>query len=404
MEVYLYKARKIGTNKIIKSEGQFESINHANQYLIRNQMVPLSVTKKTTLNTDLKDIPFSQPRITTKDIVFFCKQFGVMLEAGISIGGALHILGEQTQNYTLKKKIIEIDKDVQQGSNLSDAMAKHSEFPNLLISMIQSGEASGIMDKVMDKMATHFEKQMNLNRTVKKALTYPLLVLLSIAIVIPILMIFVVPGFVEIFNDSEIELPAATKIVIALSQWMQRKWYLLVIGVVLIIVGLVVFKKTEQGKFIFDKIGLSFPLIGDLNKKAITALFSETLALLVTSGVPVFQSLGIVSRVVQNSVAVAEMEGILTNVREGNTISQSLQSSIIYPPMMISMLRIGEETGALDEMLVKTADYYNAEVEATVEQLTVLIEPILIFLIAFIVGGIMMAVILPTFTLATEFM
>lgn len=404
MEVYLYKARKIGTNKIIKSEGQFESINHANQYLIRNQMVPLSVTKKTTLNTDLKDIPFFQPRITTKDIVFFCKQFGVMLEAGISIGGALHILGEQTQNYTLKKKIIEIDKDVQQGSNLSDAMAKHSEFPNLLISMIQSGEASGIMDKVMDKMATHFEKQMNLNRTVKKALTYPLLVLLSIAIVIPILMIFVVPGFVEIFNDSEIELPTATKIVIGLSQWMQEKWYLLVIGVVLIIVGLVVFKKTEQGKFIFDKIGLSFPLIGDLNKKAITALFSETLALLVTSGVPVFQSLGIVSRVVQNSVAVAEMEGILTNVREGNTISQSLQSSIIYPPMMISMLRIGEETGALDEMLVKTADYYNAEVEATVEQLTVLIEPILIFLIAFIVGGIMMAVILPTFTLATEFM
>lgn len=403
MEVYLYKARRIGTNQVIKSEGQFESVDHANKYLIRNQMVPISVTKKTTLSTDIKDLKLFQPQITTNDIVFFCKQFGVMLEAGISIGGALHILGQQIQNPTLRKKIIEVDKDVQKGSNLSDAMAKHPEFPNILINMIKSGEASGIMDKVMDKMAIHFEKQLNLNRKVKKALTYPALVLVAIAIVIPILMIFVVPGFVEIFNDSDIDLPLATQLIIGISQWMQSKWYILLVGTGLLVAGLLAFKKTKEGKVVFDQMALKAPIIGDLNKKKITALFSETLSLLVTSGIPVFQALEIVKQVVQNAVAMEEMETTLTNVREGNTISDSLQNSKIYPPMMISMLRIGEETGALDEMLKKTADYYNAEVETSVDQLTVLIEPILILIIAFIVGGIMMAVILPTFTLATEF-
>ncbi|HHX61424.1 MAG TPA: type II secretion system F family protein, partial [Epulopiscium sp.] len=164
MEIYLYKARKIGSNKIIKSEGQFESVAHVNKHLIDNQLVPLSVSKKTALTSDLNDLPLFRAKIKVQDIVFFCKQFGVMLGAGISIGGALSILGEQAPNPTLRKKIKEIDQDVQKGSNLSTAMGKHPEFPGLLISMLKSGEASGIMDKIMEKMAVHFEKQMNLNR------------------------------------------------------------------------------------------------------------------------------------------------------------------------------------------------------------------------------------------------
>jgi len=404
MEVYLYKARKIGTNKVIKSEGQFESVAHVNKHLIDNQLVPLSVTKKTALTSDLNDLALFRPRVKTQDIVFFCKQFGVMLGAGISIGGALNILGEQAPNPTLRKKIREIDQDVQKGSNLSEAMAKHPEFPDLLISMLKSAEASGIMDQVMEKMAIHYEKQLNLNRALKKALTYPALVLITIAIVIPILMVFVVPGFVDIFQDSGVQLPLATRMVIAISEWTQHNWYLLLLGGIALVIGTILFRKSKQGKMFFDKIALSMPLIGNLNKKTITAIFSETLSLLVTSGVPVFQSLEIVSEVLQNSVATAEMEENLKRVREGSTISSSLENSKIYPPMMISMLRIGEETGALDEMLKKTADYYNAEVEITVEQLTIMIEPILMFVIAFVVGGIMMAVILPTFTMATELM
>jgi len=404
MEIYLYKARKIGTNTIVKSEGQFESVAHVNKHLIDNQLVPLSVTKKTALTADLSELPLFRPRVKVQDIVFFCKQFGVMLGAGISIGGALAILGEQAPNPTLRKKIKEIDKDVQKGSNLSEAMAKHPEFPDLLISMLKSAEASGIMDQVMEKMAIHYEKQMNLNRTLKKALTYPALVLITIAIVIPVLMIFVVPGFVDIFQDSGIQLPLATRVVIAISEWTQANWYLLILGGIGLVIGIVLFKKSKKGKMFFDKMALSMPLIGNLNKKTITAIFAETLSLLVASGVPVFQSLEIVSGVLQNAVATEEMEGNLKSVREGATISSSLESSKIYPPMMISMLRIGEETGALDEMLKKTADYYNAEVETTVEQLTIMIEPILMFVIAFVVGGIMMAVILPTFTMATELM
>jgi len=404
VDIYLYKARKIGTNKIIKSEAQFESVAHANRYLINNHMVPLSVARKTVFTSDLKDCILFRPKIKVQDFVFFCKQFSVMLGAGISIGAALAILGDQSPNPTLKKKIKEIDQDVQKGSNLSDAMAKHPEFPHLLISMLKSGEASGIMDKIMDEMARYYEKQMTINRALKKALTYPAFVLLTIVIVIPILMIFVVPGFIDIFEDSGIQLPLATRVVIAISQWMQQYWYVLVLGGAIIAIGSILFKKSKRGEMFFDQIALSTPLIGDLNKKTITAIFSETLSLLVTSGVPVFQSLEIVSGVLQNSIATAEMEESLKCVRDGSTISKSLESSKIYPPMMISMLYIGEETGALDEMLQKTADYYNVEVESTMEQLTVLIEPVLMFVIAFIVGGIMMAVILPTFTMATELM
>ncbi len=283
-------------------------------------------------------------------------------------------------------------------------MSKHGEFPPLLINMIRSGEATGNMDAVMEKMSVHFEKQMELKRTVKKAITYPIMVIITIAIVIPILMIFVVPGFVEIFADTGVELPLPTKIVIAVSDWMRARWYLLLGGGIGIVVGTGLLRKTKQGKRFFDKMALKLPLVAGLNKKTITALFSDTLALLVTSGVPVFQSLEIVRQVIQNTIAKEEMDGTLNNVREGSTISNSLVGSQIYPPMMISMLRIGEETGALDEMLYKTSEYYNSEVEVAVEQLVTMIEPILIVFIAVVVGGIMAAVILPTFTLATELM
>ncbi|HHX62089.1 MAG TPA: type II secretion system F family protein [Epulopiscium sp.] len=367
-------------------------------------MVPLSVAKKTAMTTDLKDIPLFQPKIKTQDIAFLCKQFAVMIEAGISIGGALQILGEQAQNRTLQKKIQQINKDVQKGSNLSDAMARHKEFPDLLINMIKSGEASGFLNQVMKKMAIHYEKQMNLKRLLKKAMTYPILVLITVSIVIPVLMVFVIPGFVEIFQDTEIPLPMATQIIILISEWMQVNWAMMLMGMAFIIIGLIFFKQSARGKIFFNKMFLWIPIVGSLNKKTITALFSETLALLVTAGVPVFQSLEIVKDVLSNSVVKAEMEITLKDVREGRTISSSLEMSKIYPSMMISMLRIGEETGALDEMLGKTAEYYNLEVETAIEQLTVLIEPILMFIIAFLVGGIMIAVILPTFTLATEIM
>lgn len=404
MDTYLYKARKIGSKETVKSEGKFSSEKDVNTYLINNKMVPLKVQKKTAMTTDIKEIEFFQPKIKLEDISFFCKQFAVMIEAGISIGGALNILGEQATNPTLQKRIRAIDQDVQKGSNLSDAMAKHKEFPDLLVSMVRSGEASGVLDQVMERMAVHYDKQMKIKSSLKKALTYPILVLATIAIVIPVLMIFVVPGFVDIFDDSDIDLPMATQIVIAMSNWMQDHWLILIGGLILIILGLIAFGKTEKGKEFFHKLALSAPLIGDLNKKTLTALFSQTLALLVTAGVPVFQSLEIVKDVLTNVVAKEEMETTLKDVREGNTISKSLESSQIYPSMMVSMLRIGEETGALDEMLGRTADYYDDEVQTAIDQLTVLIEPILMLVIAFLVGGIMIAVILPTFTLATEMM
>lgn len=404
MEFYKYKAREVGTGRIVNSEGQFESENHAKRYLIDNKLIPLSVAKKTAMTRDLKELTLFRKQVTLNDLVFFCKQFGVMLGAGISIGGALDILGKQSENPSMQAITRELGKDVQQGSNLSDAMDKHKEFPSLLINMVRSGEAAGNMDEIMHKMADHLEKQMELRRTVKKAMTYPALVVLTLVIVIPILMMFVIPGFVDIFEDTGVELPLATRIVMGVSDWMVAYWYV-VIGIIagtLVVAHL--FKKTEAGKKIIDSLALKIPLMANLKKKAITALFSDTLALLMTSGVPVFQSLEIVRQVVGNSVAKEEMKQTLTGVREGNTISSSLEGSVIYPPMMISMLKIGEETGALDEMLFKTSDYYNKEVEVAVDQLITFIEPLLIAIIAVVVGGIMMAVMLPTFSIATDVM
>lgn len=404
MEIYLYKARKIGTKKIVKSEGQFKSVEHAHEYLIGNHMVPLMVTKKTRLTTDLKELSLFQPKIKTQDIVFFCRQLGVMLGAGISIREALHILTTQVPNVSLRKKVKAIDQDVQKGNSLSDAMAKHGEFPNLLISMIKGGEAAGMVDRVMGKMATYYEKQLSFKREFKKALTYPAIVLATVVLVIPVLMIFVVPGFVEIFNDTGVQLPMATRIVMRISQWIRKRWYILIIGNMLAITGLMIVGKSKPGKAFFGQIVLKTPLIGDLTKNIMSALFGEVLSLLLTAGIPMFQSLEIVGQVLQNSVAKEEIEDALKNIQAGSTLSRSLETSTIYPPMMVSMIRIGEETGVLDEMLEKTACYYNKEVEVAVDQLTVLVEPILILIIAFLIGGIMMAVVLPTFTLATDLM
>lgn len=404
METYTYRARPIGSKKVVTSEGRFESESHVNKYLIDNKMVPLKVAKKTALTSDVSDMALFKRRVKTRDIVFFCKQFGVMLGAGISIGGALNILGQQSENPTLQKVVQEIDKDVQKGSNLSDAMAKHRDFPGLLINMVRSGEATGNMDAVMGKMATHFEKQLELQRTVKKAMTYPIMVMVTIVAVIFILMIWVIPGFVDIFNDTGVQMPLATRMVIGVSDWMRARWYILFGAIAAMIAGFIMAKKTDQGKRFFDNMAISMPGFSNLKKKSLTALFSDTLSLLVTSGVPVFQSLEIVRQVLDNTIAKEEMDHILTSVREGNTISNALLGSRIYPPMMISMLKIGEETGALDEMLLETSEYYNAEVEVAVDQLTTMIEPIMIAFIAVVVGGIMMAVLLPTFTLATELM
>lgn len=402
MELYLYKARKIGTNKIVNSQGEFESENHVNKYLIENKMVPLEVSRKTAMTTDLKELSVFQQKIKTKDLVFFCKQFGLMLRAGISIGGVLNILGQQSENISLKKIVQEINKEVQKGSNLSEAMAKHEEFPDILINMIKSGETTGNMDGVMENMSIYFEKRVGFNRTIKKAMTYPLMVVGVIIIVIFILMIWVIPGFVDIFDDTGVQLPLATRFVIVLSDWIVSKWYILVAGIFVIAGGILTVKKTNKGKKFLDQMTLTMPGVSNLTKKSITALFSDTLSLLVTSGVPIFQSLEIVRQVLQNTFAKEEIDKILASVREGNTISSSLIGSKIYPPMMISMLKIGEETGALDEMLLETSAYYNSEVAVAVEQLTTMIEPILIIIIAIVVGGIMVAVMLPTFTLATE--
>ncbi len=389
---------------MIKAEGEFQSLNHVYQYLISREMVPIAVKKKTFVRTKMGELWPFQPKIKTQDMMFLCKQLGVMLGAGISIATALELLAGQTLNLSLRKKIYLLLQEVQKGSLVSDAMTKHGGFPKLLTNMMHSGELSGNMDKVMKNMAAHYDQQVKLRQTLSQALTYPLLVLATAIGVIPVLMIFVVPGFIDIFRDTGIALPQATQIMISFSQWIKEKWQLMIVVLLMLVLGLMIFKKSKKGTLFFDSLIFKIPIVGEIYKKMITGLFAQTLSLLVTSGIPLFQSLEIVGQVLGNTVAKAEIRVILEKIRAGSTISQALKISKIYPPMLISMIHIGEESGALDDMLGEIADFYNLQVDAEIKQAALFIEPLLISVIAFVVGGMMMAVMLPTFTLATEFM
>ena len=230
------------------------------------------------------------------------------------------------------------------------------------------------------------------------------MVMTTMAALIPVLMVKVLPAFVAMFEDSGIQLPLPTRMVMGFSDWMIDYLYILMIISLGIWVGLYLAYKSQAGRRVFDLMALKMPGLSVLNKKSLTALFSDTLALLITSGVPVFQSLEILKEVLGNTIAKEEMDHTLNQVRQGNTISSTLVDSKIYPKMMVSMIRIGEETGALDEMLIKTSQYYKKEVDAAIGQVTLFIEPILILFIALVIGGIMLAVLLPTFTMATELM
>jgi len=399
--VYAYKAKDIN-GAVVKGEVEFESKEEMINHLLSRNLFPLDVKAKNTWNTDLNQLPLFKPKVKTQDIAIFCRQFAVMLESGISIGGTLDILRKQTSNPSFREIIQNVHEEVQKGRSLSEALREHKEFPLILINMVEAGEVSGNLDSSMNQMAIHFEKEMKMQRQIKKAMTYPIIVMVLMVVVVTGMIVFVVPRFVGMFQDADAELPGVTLALMAVSDFMQAKWYIILGVIILLIAGFKYIKRYDEVKHLLDSYALKIPIFGNLNKKIIHANFSRTLCSLMKAGIPIIQTMEVVKKVVQNTIAMEVIDHCIDEIKQGGSLASAMQQSNLFPVMLISMVRIGEESGSLDAIMDKTAAFYEDEVEVAIDQMTTMISPFITLIMGGVVGFIMLAIIMPMFSLATQ--
>ncbi|WNS42692.1 type II secretion system F family protein [Paenibacillus sp. MMS20-IR301] len=345
------------------------------------------------------DIYIGNP-VKTIHFIIYCRQFATLMRAGVSIVDATRILAEQTESKPLRKALVEVGSSLLRGIAFSQAVQDHKKiFPPLFVSMIRAGEESGNMEGTLERLAVFFEKQHTTTEKIKSALTYPITVgIMAIGAVIYLLWA-IVPQFVTMFESFDAELPAITKLVLALSKSIQGQWYFWVLGVLILIVAYQVTKRTEKGAYALDYAKLKLPVFGKLNQKGSIAQFTRTFASLYASSVPILQSLAIVEEVAGNKVIGRYIRSASDSLRQGNPLSDPLKKAWVFPPLVTQMIAIGEETGALDTMLSKVADFYEMDVENTVDRLKSLLEPLLIAFLAGVVGVIVAAIMLPMFSL-----
>lgn len=392
----IYKYRAVNKNGEI-IERYFESQSEAEvlSMLKNEEYIPITIEKDI---EKAASIEIFKSKVKKKDLAIFCRQFYTMVDAGISIIRCLDILSAQTENKTLKKSLESIYVDLQKGVTLSVSMAKHKDtFPPILINMIEAGEVSGNLDTILERMAVHFEKENKLENKVKSALIYPMaLIVVSVAVVI-FMLIAVLPTFIEMFESSGSELPGVTLLLIGISEALQKYWYLFFSGTAVFIALFLYYKSTPEGRRSIDSLKIKIPFIKKTNQKIITSRFTRTLSTLMSSGIPLLEALQIVANVVNNAVVKGKLEEGMEGIKKGISLSQTIREMNIFPIMVYSMISIGEESGSLDDILVKTADFYDEEVETSLQKMTTMIEPILIVGMAIVVGFIVIAMALPMF-------
>lgn len=360
--------------------------------------------KETKTNKSFEDFLTKYQPITLKDMVIFSRQFSSMVEAGVAMLRALTVMTDQTQNLRLKKALTQIRYDIEQGSTLSDALEKHPKvFDILYVSMVKAGEAGGVLDKVLNRLAMFMEEKSRLTQQVKAAMTYPVVVMLIAVGVFYAMLTLVLPTFSGLFASLGSDLPAYTKLLIKISDFL-RSWYMLL---VFILIGVVFWSlkkwyETKDGKFVIDFTLLKVPVMGDIIRKVAVARFTRTFGTLTKSGVPIVTALDVVKDSAGNAVLARAIEAVQARVQEGGTINGPMSESTIFPPMVTQMVAIGEETGQLENMLEKIADFYDVEVETAVEALTSLMEPIMIVTLGGLVGAIVVGMYLPIFTVISQ--
>ncbi|EGT2191198.1 TPA: type II secretion system F family protein [Clostridium perfringens] len=394
MAIFKYKAINSEGQRIEGSQSA-DSENQIREMLLSNQYYPLSIEKENSKSK--KSFSFNS-KVKLKDIAVFCRQFYVMLDSGLSIGKALNILIEQCEKPKLREALIGVNGDLKRGETLASSMRKRKDvFPNLLTSMIDAGERSGNLDIILKRMAEYYEKETKIRGKIKSAMIYPIVLGVVAIIAITFILTFVMPTFVQMFEENNVDLPMSTKMVLETSKVLGKYGIIIFLILVTAIILLGKYLKSEEGQYKLSSINLKIPVIKKLTQKIIVSRFTRTMGIVSSSGMSLVSSLEIVASVVGNKIAEKELLKVKEKVLKGEGLGDSIMNIKIFPPMLASMVKIGEEAGSLDSILDKTADFYDDELEREIKTATALIEPSMIVLMGIIIGFLLISILTPMF-------
>jgi type IV pilus assembly protein PilC len=405
MPVFAYEGRTSG-GEVRKGEVEAADPDAARSRLRQMQIQATSVKPKGGFGSTEIKIPmpaFLQPKVGTKDLVIFVRQFATMIDSGLPLVQCLDIQSKQAPNPTFRKQLVHIKEQVESGATFADALKKYpGTFDELFRNMIAAGEVGGILDTILNRLAQYLEKADKLKRQIKGAMMYPTIVMVVAFVVVALLLLKVVPTFEEMFAEFGSALPAPTQFVVDLSKWLQANFLYVVIGIGGTVYGTKYFYGTKRGEVLLDGLMLKAPVFGDLLTKVAVARFCRTLGTMISSGVPILEALDICARTAGNKVIENAVMRVRDAISEGRTIADPLLEAKVFPEMVCQMISVGEATGALDVMLNKVADFYEEEVDQAVENLTSMIEPIIIVFLGVVIGGLVIAMYMPIFSMASS--
>ncbi|MDQ7781696.1 MAG: type II secretion system F family protein [Desulfomonilaceae bacterium] len=398
MPEFVWRARTTAGNML---KGEMSEVNEAVVLTKLRKMNYSDIKVKKKPKDLFENIELFQPKVSTKDVVIFTRQFATMIDAGLPLVQCLEILASQQENRTFKRVLTQVKSSVEGGSTFAEALKDHPKiFDDLFVNLIHAGETGGILDTILRRLAVFLEKSEALKRKVKGAMIYPAVVITIAMAVVSILLLFVIPVFKEMFEGAGQKLPGPTLFVLAMSEFLQAYFIYIFLTLGFIIFIIRKFYNTEKGRMIIDRLLLRTPVFGILLRKVAVARFCSTLGTMISSGVPILDALEITARTAGNVIIEAAIMNTRTAIAEGRTIAEPLMETGVFPGMVVRMIAVGEATGALDAMLAKISEFYDEEVDAAVEGLTQLMEPIMIVFLGGVCGGMVIAMYLPVFSMA----
>ncbi|NMC62589.1 MAG: type II secretion system F family protein [SAR324 cluster bacterium] len=403
MPIFLWEGKN-AAGKFVKGEIEARDIQAVFNTLRSQRLIPNASRireKGKGFEAEIK-IPGFGPKVKAKDVVIFTRQFATMIDSGLPIVQGLDVLAKQNDNPAFKKVLLAVKEHVENGGTLAEGLKKHPKvFDDLYTNMIDAGENGGILDIILERVAVHLEKSLKLKREIKTAMIYPAVVVSAAVIVTAVLLIFVIPTFAELFQDFGAALPLPTQIVINMSNFVVENVFVLFGGLFAVLIFGFRFMRTERGREVMHPLFLRLPIFGDIIRKVSVARFTRTLGTMLSSGVPILEALNICARTAGNKVVEKDVLRARISISEGKSMTEPLSESPVFPPMVVQMIGVGEQTGALDAMLQKIADFYEEEVDNAVTAMKQLIEPLMILFLGVIVGGLIIAMYLPIFKMGS---
>ncbi|PIE58559.1 MAG: pilus assembly protein PilC [Desulfobulbus propionicus] len=399
MPIYIWKGKNSFGEK---RKGEIEAVDETSaKAQLKRLRIEDAVVKEKPKDI-LESIPLFQPKVTGKDVVIFTRQLSTMIDAGLPLVQCLQVLGKQQDNRTFKKILTDIQVDVETGTTLADSMRKHPKaFDKLYSNMIEAGELGGILDTILSRLAIFKEKSMALQKRIKGAMTYPSICLGISIIILIVILLFVIPVFDKMFKDFGSALPLPTQIVVNMSNGFKANWFWFLLVALIFFWGIKKIYASEKGRLVIDSLLLRAPVIGPLTRRIAVAKFTRTLSTMLQSGVPILDALQVVGKTAGNKVIEQAVFRVADAIAEGRPIADPLEESGVFPNMVVQMINVGESVGALDTMLEKIADFYDEEVDQAVENLTAMIEPFMMVFLGGMIGGLVVAMYLPIFQMAS---